>query len=689
MKQANAMLTLARQTLAAKGKTFDWACRLLGQKHADRATRLYAFCRHVDDLADEARDAPEARTLLEEVSEAIRRQRSADPVVADALCLMDECGIAPEISLALLDGLQADLESVRFRDEAELLRYCYRVAGTVGLMMCDVLEVTDPEALPFAVDLGVAMQLTNISRDVVADARLGRRYLPASLVGELSPEALVHPSPATRELVREGVRRLLAMADTYYASGEHGLRALPIRARYAIRVAGRVYQAIGGRLRARELDVWAGRARVGLFLKVGLTTRALLEGVLASLAANPATPHNPSLHDALRGLPRVRTVDPQEHALVILGGGCAGLGLAMRLAEWGEACPRTVIIERRDRYVHDRTWCFWSTPTARLTSLARMQWAKVVIADGGRRVVSPCADHPYTCVASDDFYRAALTAIALNPRIELRTGTKVTAEPVQSGGVWRIGTTQGSLSGRQVLDTRPWRSGAGAVPIMAQSFNGVEVECETDVFSAEAATLMEFVAGPPDQISFLYLLPYGPRRALIEATVFGPNALAEAELAPLLETVLSRTVAGRAYRVVHRESHVIPMGLPSAAVSLGTGYVRAGMEAGGVRAATGYGFQRIQHWAELAAEAVRKGLPIPGHAKDPWPVRWMDRLLLRVLVADPARGPEIFLRLFGRVDSAALTRFLCGEARFGDYVRVIAALPPGPFLRQLLNGFQK
>jgi phytoene/squalene synthetase len=686
MRQVDVILAQARQTLAAKGKTFDWARRLLARPHADRATRLYAFCRHLDDLVDEASDARESRTRLSAVSEALRCHESADPVVSDAISLLDECGIDTKIPLALIDGLLADLGLVRLRDEAELLRYCYRVAGTVGLMMCDVLDVKDPEAAAFAIDLGVAMQLTNICRDVLEDARRGRRYLPASLVGELPPEALVRPSPATCAAVRLGVDRLLTLADAYYASGEKGLRTLPTRARHAIRVAGRVYQAIGGRLRERKIDGSADRAHVGLLRKAGITAGALLDGVLDSLAGNPATQHDANLHYAIRDLPRVSRVDPHEYALVILGGGCAGLSLAMRLAELGEACPRTAVVERRTSYIHDRTWCYWSTPAARLTDLASMEWAEVAVADASRRVVSGCAESPYAAIASADFYRAAVAAISLNPRIELRTATSVTAEPVLTGAVWRIGTSQGSLSGRQIVDTRPWRQGAAARPLMAQSFSGAEIECESDLFSARTATLMEFVPGPAEQVTFLYLLPYGPRRAMIEATVFGPRALSEAELTPTLKAMLTRTLCGRAYRVVHRECHVIPMGLPPAVVSLGIGHVRVGMEAGGVRAATGYGFQRIQQWAERAAGAVRQGRPIPAHLEDPWLVAWMDRLFLRVLRSSPELAPQMFFRLFARVNSAALTRFLSGEARFMDCLKVIYALPPGPFFRQLLKG---
>ena len=156
---------------------------------------------------------------------------------------MRECGIEPEIARELIAGMASDAETVRVADEAELLRYCYRAAGTVGLMMCRVLDAREPAAAAHAVDLGIAMQLTNLCRDVADDARMGRRYLPASLVGDLPPGDLIEPSPALRPKVRAAVARLLALAELYYASGEAGLPFLPVRARAGILVAGRVYRA--------------------------------------------------------------------------------------------------------------------------------------------------------------------------------------------------------------------------------------------------------------------------------------------------------------------------------------------------------------------------------------------------------------------------------------------------------------
>lgn len=298
-------LQRAERVLAAKGRTFHWAKRLLGRLHGGRAARLYCFCRYLDDLADEGDSPGAAAERLQEAAEAIRCGHAENPVLADALALMRECRIAPAVPLALIDGLRQDLGDVRLATDAELLRYCYRVAGTVGLMMSDVLDVTDAAAAPFAIDLGIAMQLTNICRDVREDALRGRCYLPATLIGPLSLSSLAAPAPAEQPALRAAIAELLARADRYYASGERGLPFLPLRARHGILVAARAYRGIGERLRARGCDAWSGRVVVSGLGKFGVTCRAV-----AGTAFDPAfrrrpAAHESGLHVALHGLPRV------------------------------------------------------------------------------------------------------------------------------------------------------------------------------------------------------------------------------------------------------------------------------------------------------------------------------------------------------------------------------------------------
>jgi phytoene synthase len=302
---AHAPSAAAEATLARQGRSFHWARRLLGATHAARATRLYAFCRHLDDLVDEAASAEAARAALAAADRDLAAGRSDDPILQDGLALMRECGIDPAIARELIAGMASDAETVRVADEAELLRYCYRAAGTVGLMMCRVLDAREPSAAAHAVDLGIAMQLTNLCRDVADDARMGRRYLPASLVGDLPPADLIEPSPALQPKLRAAVARLLALAETYYASGEAGLPFLPVRARAGILVAGRVYRAIGHRLAAREHAYWEGRAFVPDWRKAAITLAALTTQPLRGTFWSRPTSHHAPLHGALVGLPGI------------------------------------------------------------------------------------------------------------------------------------------------------------------------------------------------------------------------------------------------------------------------------------------------------------------------------------------------------------------------------------------------
>jgi len=282
----------ARDVLRCHGRTFFVASHLLARVHASRAATLYAFCRHVDDLADDAPDAQAARCALAAVSRALIDGRANDPWTAALLALQAQTGMLLAPARALVAGVASDLDPVRIADEEQLLRYAFGVAGTVGLMMCAVLDVRDPRAAPFAIDLGIAMQLTNIARDVGDDARMDRRYLPATWVGDIAPTAIAAPDAALQAVLRAATRRLLALAERYYASGEAGLGFLPVRARVAILAAARMYRAIGGRIAAADYRSWDRRAVLGSAAKTGHAALAL-----ASFACLPRLHRRDAIHD--------------------------------------------------------------------------------------------------------------------------------------------------------------------------------------------------------------------------------------------------------------------------------------------------------------------------------------------------------------------------------------------------------
>jgi phytoene synthase len=238
--------------LANKGKTFFWAKFLLKQEHAEDATRLYRFCRYIDDIGDESDDKDHAHQVLSKVISEINTGISSDPVINDAIKLFNKKNIDIRVPIELINGVLSDLQPVRIASEDQLLIYCYRVAGTVGLMMSKILDVNDERAYAHAIDLGIAMQLTNICRDVTEDAIMQRRYIPGSMCNNSEPDLLINPDKEIKILISKNLSDLLQMADNYYQSGHDGLCFLPFRARMGMAIAAFLYRHIGVKLKNKN-----------------------------------------------------------------------------------------------------------------------------------------------------------------------------------------------------------------------------------------------------------------------------------------------------------------------------------------------------------------------------------------------------------------------------------------------------
>jgi phytoene synthase len=291
-------------TLAHGSKSFRLASYFLPVSARIDAAVIYAFCRHVDDVVDEAPDRESAATALDRVRAQLDGRAEASSLVLAVEEIAQRTGMLRAAALELVEGVGTDLDEVRVADDRGLLRYCYGVASTVGLMMCGVLGVRDRVAHAFAVDLGVAMQLTNICRDVAADAAMGRVYLPASRIeanGVHASELLEGRAPP--EAVARVVSDLLELADRYYRSAFAGMRYIPFRTRTAIVIAARLYRQIGVKLRRNGCNALAGRTVVGPIEKLvtlaGALVRCLDPRLLGFL---PARAHERELHAALAGL---------------------------------------------------------------------------------------------------------------------------------------------------------------------------------------------------------------------------------------------------------------------------------------------------------------------------------------------------------------------------------------------------
>ncbi|TFD69721.1 lycopene cyclase family protein [Cryobacterium ruanii] len=364
--------------------------------------------------------------------------------------------------------------------------------------------------------------------------------------------------------------------------------------------------------------------------------------------------------------------------LVILGAGLAGLSLAARLARECSG-PRVVLLEPRTAYRDDRSWCFWRPEQHDLSYLVSRRWKTWTFSDvGGRNVRHQVPGLAYQYVRGSDFYMSAQADIAESPRVELRLGVRAGTVTAVLGGV-RVETNAGTLLARQVIDTRPRASAA----MLYQSFVGLELERDRPLpFDPDEVTLMGSLASDAEGLRFVYALPLGPNRAIVEWTRFGTAPIDRDRLIPELDQVLTGLGLADARRV-RTEGGVLAMGLGRQAGLPIEGVVHAGNAGGALRAASGYGFLRIARWAQLCADRLLAGREAVGHPEEPRLRRTFDRIFLQAVRAHPERTAEYFLALSDGVPPAALVRFLSDGARAADYARIISSLPWSPFIAQL------
>lgn len=280
-------LTLSRQSIARHSKSFALASRLLPEAGRDDASVVYAWCRQADDAIDlvpPGEQAPALARLREELARIYDREAQADPVLAAFQSVVERRGIPREYPEELLAGMEMDVASASYPDFEALLEYCFRVAGTVGLMMSHVMGVRDATALRHAAHLGMAMQLTNVCRDVREDWERGRLYLPDDLLASAgAPDLrgeLGGPLPhAARAPLAQVTLELLRRAEHHYASGDRGIPMLSRRSALAVRTARLVYSDIGRVIERRSGDPLAPRAVVSLPRKLWLAVRAAAQTV--------------------------------------------------------------------------------------------------------------------------------------------------------------------------------------------------------------------------------------------------------------------------------------------------------------------------------------------------------------------------------------------------------------------------
>jgi len=291
------------QIIYENSKSFYWASKFLPKKILKKVINIYAFCRLQDDLVDEGIKIEDS-SELEELENIIKSY-----------------GVSKNIISNLMEGINSDKNFKRFKDNSELLRYCYKVAGVVGLMMIKALDIKQSEAKYFAIDLGMAMQLTNISRDIMQDYKKNRIYIPENTginrdimqdykknriyIPEntgINKDIISNMTSENEKKIKKVVNQIILKSEIYYKSSLNGMRYIPIRSRLAILVSLRIYQGIGIKIIKTEKKFIHENLYVTNIEKTLIVAKALIEFLIFFIFPIYKKKHNIYLHESLEGL---------------------------------------------------------------------------------------------------------------------------------------------------------------------------------------------------------------------------------------------------------------------------------------------------------------------------------------------------------------------------------------------------
>lgn len=295
-----ALVAQARDSIVRGSRSFAAASRLFDSRTRERVWLLYAWCRRCDDLADDqdhggalgpAAGAHDRLATIRTLTDrALAGEATGDPAFDALGVVARETGLTRAMADDVIGGFALDAQDWRPRSEADLLQYCFHVAGAVGVMMAVVMGVApdDEETLDRACDLGLAFQLANIARDLDEDDAAGRSYLPLEWLVEADIPPGEHMKPHFRRALVPVVRRLCALAQDYETSARIGAARLPLRSRWAVLSAAGIYGAIGREVARAGEHAWDHRVTTSAAAKLGFVAQALARSLLPPPRTAPA-----------------------------------------------------------------------------------------------------------------------------------------------------------------------------------------------------------------------------------------------------------------------------------------------------------------------------------------------------------------------------------------------------------------
>jgi lycopene beta-cyclase len=371
-----------------------------------------------------------------------------------------------------------------------------------------------------------------------------------------------------------------------------------------------------------------------------------------------------------------------HYDVIIAGAGLGGLSLAAHLINSPLRDRSILIVDPDPKERNDRTWSYWSDRPTLFDGIACRTWDQLHLAGLNGELRVPLRRYRYRTIRGSDFYDHARRELAQQPNVTWLRGQ---VEAIEDGvEVARVIVNREVVTGRWVFDSRPRHTGFDQrYHQLKLHFKGWEIETARSAFDPSAATFLDFRTPQNGATRFFYVLPFGERHALVEYTLFSNMPLLPREYESALHTYLRDVLKIDAYHLTRQEGGVIPITDRPYPRRLGGRVMSIGMRGGRIKPSTGFAFMRVQADSAAIVQSLLKHDQPFEMPEDSARYRLYDSMLLDIMEREPERIQPIFAALFKRNSIEQVLSFLDEQAALAQNVRLIATLPPAPFLQAL------
>jgi len=385
-------------------------------------------------------------------------------------------------------------------------------------------------------------------------------------------------------------------------------------------------------------------------------------------------------------MPHPVRLNPQYDVL-ITGGGCAGLSLALHLVHRFGNKLSIGIIEAEEKNKNDRTWCFWTDQPTLFDSIVFNSWKHIEFASYSGSHSSNAAPYQYNMIRGIDFYHFANRKLNMLPNVTRLSATVESVHDISGGAVAH--TDRGNYRGRWLFNScylpKQFPKTNRSSYHLLQHFKGWEIETKKSVFTPGKMMLMDFRTPQNNNARFFYVLPFSDKRALVEYTVFSKDLLTDTDYDAALRSYIALQFGLHSYRILHEEKNAIPMTDRRFPKALGANIMNIGIAGGSAKPTTGYTFMRIQKDCENIVSSLQQtGQPFYNRSTKKRFALY-DSLLLNILDSGQYPADHIFSELFKHNPIPRILRFLDEQSSKRDEMHIFYNLPWSPFLKALLH----